>query len=209
MDDLVSTPVVSPSQFLALKQKAKAELQQDLNLDKAAELSAQEKMLLMDEKIPPAMKTAQLKQLNPQIRLWTKKARQPFAGSSTDESNIDVGPTQSMVSALVKSITQAGGPTIKEEDIPTPAIPTPKVVKKKRRRADDLTPVQTPGTRPAKKKAKRRIAGEPTPRETPKSAPAGTSRQQAVEKGKKLVKQQAKKKAKEAAAASVRRWLDF
>ena len=207
MDDLVSVPVVSPSKFLALKQKAKAELQQDLNLDKAAELSAQEKMLLMDESIPPAMKTAQLKQLNPQIRLWTKKARQPFAGTSA-ESDMDVGPTQSMVSALVKSIAQSGGPTIKEEDIPSPAIPTPPVAKKKRRRADDLTPVQTPATRPAKKKAKRRIAGEPTPKETPKSAPAGT-RQQAVAKGKQLVKQQAKKKAKEAAAATARRWLDF
>jgi len=206
MDDLVSVPVVSPSQFLALKQKAKAELQQDLNLDKAAELAAQEKVLLMDESIPPAMKTAQLKQLNPQIRLWTKKACQPFAGT-TAESDIDVGPTQSMVSALVKSIAQAGGPTIKEEDIPSPAIPGP-AVKKKRRRADDLTPVQTPASRPAKKKAKRRIAGEPTPKETPKSAPAGT-RQQAVEKGKQLVKQQAKKKAKQAAAATARRWLDF
>jgi len=206
MDDLVSVPVVSPSKFLALKQKAKAELQQDLNLDKAAELSAQEKLLLMDDSIPPAMKTAQLKQLNPQIRLWTKKARQPFAGTST-ETDIDVGPTQSMVSALVKSIAQSGGPTIKEEDIPSPAIPGP-TVKKKRRRADDLTPVQPPATRPAKKKAKRRIAGEPTPKETPKSAPAGT-RQQAVAKGKQLVKQQAKKKAKQAAAATARRWLDF
>jgi len=198
-------PVVSPSKFLELKQRAKAELQQDLNLDKAAELAAQEKVLLMDDKIPPAMKTAQLKQLNPQIRLWTKKARQPFAGTST-ETDMDVGPTQSMVSALVKSIAQAGGPSIKEEDIPQPAIIPP--VPKKRRRADDLTPVKTPATRPAKKKAKRRIAGEPTPKETPKSAPAGT-RQVAVAKGKELVKKQAKKKAKEAAAATARRWLDF
>jgi len=121
-----------------------------MNLEKAAELIAQEQILLMDESIPPAMKTAQLKHLNPQVRLWTQKARQPFAAVSGTTSDIDVGPTQSMVSALVKSIKDI--PIKQEEDFELYETPKKPIVKKKRRRADDLTPKPTPTPRRAKKR---------------------------------------------------------
>jgi len=96
------------------------------------------------------LKTAQLKELNPQVRHWTRKARQPFAGVIT-ESDVDVGPTQSMVSALVKTMKEIGSPIKMEEmeSYETPKIP---IVKKKRRKADDLTPKPTPTPRRPKRK---------------------------------------------------------
>ena len=150
MENLMQFPKISPSKFLALKQRAKAQLQRDMNVEKASELIAQEQLLLMDESIPPAMKTAQLKHLNPQVRLWTQKARQPFANVSETVSDIDVGPTQSMVSALVKSIQDP----IKQEEEDFELYETPRmpIQKKKRRRADDLTPKPTPTPRRAKRK---------------------------------------------------------
>jgi len=200
---------VTPKQLQALRERAKVQLQRDMNVEKAAELMAQEQLILMDDTIPPALKMAQLKQLNPQVRHWTQKARQPFATITSDESDIDVGPTQSMVSALVKSIQD-----IKQEPmevIKTPILPKPK---KKRKKADDLTPNPTPTPRRAKK---RRLPETPLTgiealdpdtverlqelRESPSSTPKqGIGK--AVKRG---VKKSLKKSGKELAKS----WLDF
>ena len=79
---------------------------------------------------------------------------------------------------------------------------------------DDLTPVATPPTRPAKKKAKKALGGDPGP-STPLSAPPELTeeRQSSVAKGKQLAKKYLKKKgkqvAKKAAKDTVKKWLDF
>jgi len=203
---------VTPKQLHVLRERAKQQLQRDMNVEKAAELMAQEQLLLMDESIPPALKTAQLKQLNPQVRHWTQKARQPFASISTDETDIDVGPTQSMVSALVKSIQD-----IKQEpmdpielfDTPAPAKP-----KRKRKKADDLTPKPTPTPRRPKK---RKLPETPLTgiealdpdtverlqelRESPSSTP-----KQGLGKA---VKRGVKKGLKKSGQELARNWLDF
>lgn len=119
--------------------------------------------LLADNTIPAGLKKAQLKQLNRKVAHWTKKVRQPF-GEGSDVGGLgddvtDASPTQNMVKALIKTLKSP-------EAVPT-AIP-----KAKRRPVDDLTPVATPPTRPAKKKAKQALGGyqEPGP-STPLSAP--------------------------------------
>ena len=108
MADMVSVPVVKPSDFLTMKQQAKAALTQDMNLDKAADLTAQRNALLLNKDVPDALKRAQLKQLNRQVRVWTKKVREPF-GVSSDAGEVgptetDVSPTQNMIKALIKTI---------------------------------------------------------------------------------------------------------
>jgi len=141
-------PRITSKKLQALKERAKVQLQWDMNVEKAAELMAQEQLLLMDDTIPPVLKTAQLKQLNPQVRHWTQKARQPFA-SITPETDIDVGPTQSMVSALVKSIKDI---PMKQEEFEIYETPKMPIQRKKRRKADDLTPKPTPTPRRVKKR---------------------------------------------------------
>ena len=205
MDDLVSVPVVKPSTFLAMKQEAKASLTQDMNLDKAADLAAQHHALLTNPAIPDGLKKAQLKQLNRKVAHWTKKVCQPFGeGSDVGElgpTETDVSPTQNMIKALIK--------TIKSPKAVPQVIP-----KAKRRPVDDLTPVATPPTRPAKKKAKKALGGDPGP-STPLSAPPELTeeRQSSVAKGKQLAKKYLKKKgkqvAKKAAKDTVKKWLDF
>ena len=202
---------VTPKQLQALRERAKVQLQRDMNVEKAAELMAQEQLLLMDESIPPALKTAQLKQLNPQVRHWTQKARQPFATISSD-TDIDVGPTQSMVSALVKSIKDI--PIKQEEDFELYETPKMPIQKKKRRKADDLTPKPTPTPRRAKK---RKLPDTPLTgfqaldpdtaerlqelRETPSS----TRKESLGKSVKRGVKKSLKKSSKELAKS----WLDF
>ena len=78
MSDLASVPVVSPSKFLAMKQEAKSSLMEDMNLDKATDLTARQKAILTELSIPAGLKEAQLKQLNRKINYWTKKVQQPF-----------------------------------------------------------------------------------------------------------------------------------
>ena len=126
MADLVSTPVVKLSTFLAMKQEAKATLTQDLNLDKAADLTAQRQAFLDNPNVPPGLKKAQLKQLNRKVAHWTKKVRQPFGegsdvgGVGHDESA--VAPAQSMIKALINTIKSPGA---------TPAAP----IRKPKRRS--------------------------------------------------------------------------
>jgi len=205
---------ISQSKFQALKERAKAELQRDMNIEKAAELIAQEKLILMDDSIPPALKTAQLKQLNPQVRLWTQKARQPFAAVSGTTSDIDVGPTQSMVSALVKTI-QDIKPEEEEDDfkdISSYEIPRmPLVKKKKRRKAEDLTPKPTPTPRRPKRKLPETPLtgiGDLSPDSTQRvqrMRATTTPRQELGKAVKRAVKQGLKKSGKEL----VKNWLDF
>jgi len=50
---------VTPKQLQALRERAKVQLQRDMNVEKAAELMAQEQLILKEESILPAKKTAQ------------------------------------------------------------------------------------------------------------------------------------------------------
>ena len=102
MDNLMSVPVTDPSNFL--KQQAKASLTQDMDLDKAAELTAERNALLTNQDIPDALKRAQLQQVNRQVRTWTKKVRDPF-GSDDD----------TVIKAFIKAI--------KSPEDSTPVIP--------------------------------------------------------------------------------------
>ena len=202
MVDMVSVPVVKPSDFLTMKQQAKAALTQDMNLDKAADLTAQRNALLLNKDVPDALKRAQLKQLNRQVRVWTKKVREPF-GVSSDAGEVgptetDVSPTQNMIKALIK--------TIKSPETDPPPIP-----RAKRRPADDLTPAPTPPTRPAKKKAKKALgAASTTPLTTATTSeerPSTVSRSKQVAKS--FVKKKGKELAKQAAKDVAKKWLDF
>ena len=217
--DMVSVPVVDPTEFMALKQQAKSDLTRDSNLDKAADLTAQRNALLMNEDVPPALKRAQLKVLNRKVAHWTKKVRQPFGTSSqvgeVGPTETDVSPTQNMIKALIT--------TIKSAPEESPVIP-----RAKRRPVDDLTPVPTPATRPAKKKAKQALGAVSTPLSAPltpptrprKSVQASASpalepadRSRSVAKGKQLTKKYLQKKgkdaAKKAAKDAAKKWLDF
>ena len=134
--------------FADYKAQAKVDLTRDSNLDKAADLVAQRRVLLEDESIPDALKTAQLKQLNRQVRTWTQKVRDPFRGGyegpqvGEDRSS---DPTKAIVNALVKKLKEEP----EEEpalDVKTPAnvrLPKPRIV---------LTPKPTPTPRRPKPK---------------------------------------------------------
>ena len=204
MTDIVSMPVVSPSKFLSMKQEAKSTLMEDMNLDKAANLSAQRSVLLNAESIPSGLKEAQLKQLNRKINYWTKRVRQPFADSETDlggpgiDTETDVGPAQALVSALIK--------TIKHPATPAKATVATPVNKPKHRPWDYLTPKETPPIRPAKKKAEKALGGYQEPgRSTPLAltnkyqaiSELDKAHSAAVAKGKQPLKKQAKNKGKE------------
>ena len=135
--------------FADYKAQARADLTRDSNLDKASDLVAERNVLLMNPDIPDALKAAQLKQLNRQVRVWTQKVRQPFRGGydvpqvGEDRSS---DPTKAMVHALLKSMK-----TEPEEEEPaleakTPAnarVPKPRIV---------LTPKPTPTPRRPKPK---------------------------------------------------------
>ena len=135
--------------FVDYKAQARADLTRDSNLDKASDLVAQQKVLLEDDSIPDALKAAQLKQLNRQVRHWTQKVRQPFSGYDSPVPQVGedsaTDPTKAMVHALLKSMK-----TEPEEEpaleAKTPAnvrVPKPRVV---------LTPKPTPTPRRPKPK---------------------------------------------------------
>ena len=134
------------SDLTQLKAQAMADLTRDTNLDKAADLAAQRNALLMNPDIPDGLKTAQLKQLNRQVRTWTQKVRQPFRGYDVSQVGEDhaTDPTKAMVHALLKTMkTEPEEPTL---DVKTPANvvpPKPRIV---------LTPKPTPTPRRPKPK---------------------------------------------------------
>ena len=130
--------------FAEYKAQARADLTRDSNLDKAAELVAERNVLLMDPDVPDALKRAQLKQLNRQVRNWTKKVRQPFSGYNSPVPQVGedtaTDPTKALVHALVKQL--------KEEPKEEPALEakTPANVKQPKPR-NVLTPKPTPTPR--------------------------------------------------------------
>ena len=119
------------SDLAQLKAQAMADLTRDTNLDKAADLAAQRNALLMNPDIPDGLKTAQLKQLNRQVRTWTKKVREPIRGYEVPQVGEDqaADPTKAMVHALVKTLkTEPEEPAL---EIQTPANvipPKPRIV---------------------------------------------------------------------------------
>ena len=131
--------------FAQYKAQAKADLTRDSNLDKASDLVAQRNVLLANPDIPDALKTAQLKQLNRQVRTWAKKVREPFRGYDSPVPQVGedraTDPTKAIVHALVKTLKEEP-----EEEPQTPAnvrLPKPRVV---------LTPKPTPTPRRPKPK---------------------------------------------------------
>ena len=131
--------------FADCKAQARADLTRDSNLDKASDLVAQQKVLLEDDSIPDALKTAQLKQLNRQVWAWTKKVRDPFRGevSQVGEDRA-ADPTKAIVNALVKKLKEE--PEEPALETKTPAnvrVPKPRIV---------LTPKPTPTPRRPKPK---------------------------------------------------------
>ena len=140
--------VVIMSDLAQLKAQAMADLTRDTNLDKAADLAAQRNALLMNPDIPDGLKTAQLKQLNRQVRTWTQKVREPFRGYDSPVPQVGedraAEPTKAMVHALLKTLkTEPEEPTL---DVKTPAnvvLPKPRIV---------LTPKPTPTPRRPKPK---------------------------------------------------------
>ena len=134
------------SDLTQLKAQAMADLTRDTNLDKAADLAAQRQALLMNPDIPDGLKTAQLKQLNRQVRTWTQKVREPFRGYEVPQvgEGHATDPTKAMVHALLKILkTEPEEPAL---EVQTPAnivLPKPRIV---------LTPKPTPTPRRPKPK---------------------------------------------------------
>ena len=130
--------------FAEYKAQARADLTRDSNLDKAAELVAERNVLLMNPDVPDALKRAQLKQLNRQVRVWTQKVRQPFRGYDSPVPQVGedsaTDPTKALVHALVKQL--------KEEPEEKPALETktPANVRQPKPR-NVLTPKPTPTPR--------------------------------------------------------------
>ena len=126
--------------FDRYKAQARADLTRDSNLDKASDLVAERNVLLMNPDVPDALKRAQLKALNRQVRHWTKKVRQPFDVSPVPQVGEDTAtdPTKALVHALVKKL--------KEEPEEELALKTPANVKQPKPR-HVLTPKPTPTPR--------------------------------------------------------------
>ena len=131
--------------FAEYKAQARADLTRDSNLDKAAELVAERNVLLMDPDVPDALKRAQLKQLNRQVRVWTKKVRQPFGGYNSPVPQVGedtaTDPTKALVHALVKQLKEEP-----EEEKPALETKTPANVRQPKPR-NVLTPKPTPTPR--------------------------------------------------------------
>ena len=129
--------------FAEYKAQAKSDLTRDSNLDKAADLVAERNVLLMDPDIPDALKRAQLKELNRQVRQWTKKVRQPFSGYDSPVPQVGedraTDPTKALVHALVKQLKE-------EPEEPALETKTPANVRQPKPR-NVLTPKPTPTPR--------------------------------------------------------------
>ena len=126
--------------FVEYKAQARADLTRDSDLDKASDLVAERNVLLMDPDIPDALKRAQLKELNRQVRQWTKKVRQPFSGvvSQVGEDRA-TDPTKALVHALVKKLKE-------EPEEPALEAKTPANVRQPKPK-NVLTPKPTPTPR--------------------------------------------------------------
>ena len=112
--EIVSTPVDNAPAFLQLRDKYKQELVEDTRLTKAADLVAQQHVLLASD-VSDAWKRPQLKAVGRQLRHWTKKVRQPFGAPATSpgEDDFDAVPLQAWLTQLVKTaqgIKQSASP---------------------------------------------------------------------------------------------------
>ena len=109
MDGISSTLMENSVQFLRLRDKYKSDLLDDSRLTKAADLAAQQELLL-ESQAPNTWKEPRLKSVNRQLRQWTKKIRQP-GGTRTvghdntddeDEYNLAVGLLQQFMGNIAK-----------------------------------------------------------------------------------------------------------
>ena len=80
--EMVSTPVDNAIAFLQLRDKYKQDLVEVTRLTKAADLTAKQHMLFVNESLPDAWKRPQLKAVGWQLRHWTKKVHQPLVPPS-------------------------------------------------------------------------------------------------------------------------------
>ena len=125
--------------FAEYKAQARADLIRDSNLDKASDLVAERNVLLQDESIPDALKRAQLKELNRQVRHWPQKVCHPFSGEvSQVGEDCASDPTKALVHALVKKLKTEPEEVLEAKTPANVLQPKPRVV---------LTPKPTPTPR--------------------------------------------------------------
>ena len=135
---------VTMEDFAQYKAQAKADLTRDTNLDKAADFVAQQKVLLTNPDIPDGLKTTQLKQLNRQVRTWTKKVPDPFRGEAPQVGeDRATDPTKAIMHALVKTLKEEPEEELEAKTPANVRPPKPRVV---------LTPKPTPTPRRPKPK---------------------------------------------------------
>ena len=136
MDGISSTPIENSVQFLRLRDKYKSDILEDSRLTKAAGLAAQQELLLKST-APDTWKEPRLKSVNRQLRVWTKKIRQPggtraigddIGSDEEDERNLAIGPMQQFMGNIAKirrGIKRpATTPQVKQSPV-TPTIKTP------------------------------------------------------------------------------------
>ena len=140
--------------FAQYKAQARADLSRDSNLDKASDLVAQQKVLLADESIPDALKTAQLKQLNRQVWTWTKKVRQPFGDSPVRQVGEDraTDPTKAIVHALVKKLKEEPEEELETKTPANVRVPKPTPTPRRPKPKTPATPLSGVATLPETEK---------------------------------------------------------
>ena len=137
MDGISTTPLENSVAFLKLRDQHKTNLLEDSRLTKAAGLAAQQELLLQGKQ-EDSWKVPRLKSLNNQLRVWSKKIRQPgetnLSGRPYDEEvddeegNLAVGPTQKFMGNIAKLTKRINRPaTTPKTSISTPSkVKTPK-----------------------------------------------------------------------------------
>ena len=150
--EMVSTTVDNAPAFLQLRDQYKQELVEDTRLTKAADLAAEQHVLLTSD-VPDAWKRPQLKAVSRQLRHWTKKVRQPFgaaaggvsaAGATTPgDDDFEAGPMQAWFTQLVKATQgiKQGTPTRGPRKPPIP--PRPKITPSAKKKLKFTTPLSS------------------------------------------------------------------
>ena len=122
--------------FLKLRDQHKTNLLEDSRLTKAAGLAAQQELLLQGKQ-EDAWRVPRLKSLNNQLRVWSKKIRQPGESNLSglpyeedvddEEGNLAVGPTQKFMGNIAKLTKRINRPAITPKTpISAPKVKTPK-----------------------------------------------------------------------------------
>ena len=146
MDSLKTTEIKDSVGFLRLKDLYKGDLLDDSRLNKAAELAAQQHLLLTS-KAPDGWKEPRLKAVGRELQQWTKRVRQfgrptvsgDGGGDAEDELNLAAGPMHTIISKLMpkKKTIKPTDSTPVQTDIPV------KAPKKKKRVSLAVTPKGT------------------------------------------------------------------